>query len=234
MFAAREQETPQTDLALVAALVDTARTVTLLVALKGKDGLVLAADSRDTFGDPRGVTAQNDSQQKAHVLAPHVAALQAGAGEVGALIVQNARQGIESQGLDGATAVMEHLRASARSAYNEWFPSVPAIQPPALQMAGQVAARPDLAFLVGGYEDGPSGPQARIYQIGSATDFSPMLHDYGWAVSGVAQYALYLLNLALPFASRLLRGVPFSVPGARAGALIVAVGTSRFWRDRLG
>ncbi len=25
-------------------------------------------------------------------------------------------------------------------------------------------------------------------------DFSPMLHDYGFAVQGVAQYALYLLN----------------------------------------
>jgi hypothetical protein len=46
---------------------------TLLVALKGKDGLVLAPDSRGTFGDPRGVTAKNDIQQKAHVLALHVA-----------------------------------------------------------------------------------------------------------------------------------------------------------------
>jgi hypothetical protein len=52
--------------------------MTLLVALKGTDGLALAADSRGTFGDPRGVTAQNDSQQKAHILAPHVnAALRA-------------------------------------------------------------------------------------------------------------------------------------------------------------
>ena len=58
--------------------------MTLLVTLKGKDGLVLAADSRGTFGDPRGVTAQNDAQQKAHILAPHVAVLSAGSGEVGA------------------------------------------------------------------------------------------------------------------------------------------------------
>ena len=64
--------------------------MTLLVALKGQDGLVLAADSRGTFGDPRGVTAQNDSQQKAHILSKHVAALQAGASEVGALIIQHA------------------------------------------------------------------------------------------------------------------------------------------------
>lgn len=52
--------------------------MTLLVALKGQDGLVLAADSRGTFGDPRGVTAQNDTQQKAHVLSRHFAVLTAG------------------------------------------------------------------------------------------------------------------------------------------------------------
>jgi 20S proteasome alpha/beta subunit len=28
----------------------------------------------------------------------------------------------------------------------------------------------------------------------SGMDFGPMLHDYGFAVAGVAQYALYLLN----------------------------------------
>lgn len=36
--------------------------MTLLIALKGKDGLVMASDNRGTFGDPRGVTAQNDAQ----------------------------------------------------------------------------------------------------------------------------------------------------------------------------
>jgi 20S proteasome alpha/beta subunit len=49
------------------------------------------------------------------------------------------------------------------------------------------------AFIVGGYESDDEG-SARIYQLGSATDFAPMVHDYGFAVAGVAQYALYLLN----------------------------------------
>lgn len=38
--------------------------MTLIVALEGKDGLALASDSRDTFGDPRQVRAQNDTTQK--------------------------------------------------------------------------------------------------------------------------------------------------------------------------
>lgn len=169
--------------------------MTLLVALSGRDGLVLGADSRGTFGDPRGVTAQNDSQQKAHILSRHVGALQAGAGEVGALIVQHARERITNDGIDGATPVMNALRDTARDLYTEWFPSVPPIPAPQAVMTGQAPARPDLAFIVAGYElQEGADPLPRIYQMGSGTDFAPMVHDYGFAVAGVAQYALYLLN----------------------------------------
>jgi 20S proteasome alpha/beta subunit len=62
-------------------------------------------------------------------------------------------------------------------------------------MTGKAPSRPDLAFIVAGYElQEGAEPQARIYQLGSATDFAPMVHDYGFAVAGIAQYALYLLN----------------------------------------
>jgi ATP-dependent protease HslVU (ClpYQ) peptidase subunit len=101
---------------------DTAAPMTLLVALKGDNGLALAADSRGTFGDPRGVTAQNDSQQKAHILAPHVAVLQAGAGEVGAMIVQEVAQDLQQRSLDGATEVMNVLRDTTRARYDGPFP----------------------------------------------------------------------------------------------------------------
>src|SRR5712671_6105667 len=106
--------------------------MTLLVALKGRDGLVLAADSRGTFGDPRGITAQNDSQQKAHILSKRAAVLQAGAGEVGALIVQHAREKIATDRIDGVTPVLNALRDTARANYNDWFPTVPPILPPQL------------------------------------------------------------------------------------------------------
>jgi 20S proteasome alpha/beta subunit len=165
--------------------------MTLLVALRGQDGIVLAADSRGTFGDPRGVTAQNDSMQKAHVLSQHVAALVAGAGEVGDMVIDGARQAIEAATADTATEVMNILRETVRQAFENWFPSIPAIQPPQLVMTGQAASRPDLAFLVAGYE--PDG-SPRIYHLLSQLDFSPMLSNYGFAVQGIAQYALYLLN----------------------------------------
>src|SRR5581483_10088337 len=157
---------------------------------------VLAADSRGTFGDPRGITAQNDSQQKAHVLAPHVAVLQAGTGEIGTLIVKEVASEIAGQSLDGATSVMNALRNRAREDYNQWFPSVPAIPAPALVQSGQAPARPDLAFVIGGYEPIIEGqpPTPALYHLLSQLDFAPMLSDYGFAVQGVAQYAHYLLN----------------------------------------
>lgn len=165
--------------------------MTLLAALRGKDGFVLAADSRGTFGDPRGVTAQNDNQQKAHILSPHVAVLVAGSGELGTLVIDLVKQKLAVSKIDGATPVMETLRETARENFQQWFRSIPPVQAPALVMSGQAPVRPDLAFMVAGFElDGTP----RLYTLISQLDFPPMLHDYGFALLGVAQYALYLLN----------------------------------------
>ncbi len=37
--------------------------MTLIVAMKSKDAIILGADSRGTIGDPRGLTAINDTYQ---------------------------------------------------------------------------------------------------------------------------------------------------------------------------
>jgi hypothetical protein len=52
--------------------------MTLVVALKGTDGMVLAGDSRGTFGDPRATTAQNDSMTKLYALSKYVGVVTAG------------------------------------------------------------------------------------------------------------------------------------------------------------
>jgi 20S proteasome alpha/beta subunit len=56
--------------------------------------------------------------------------------------------------------------------------------------------RPDLTFIVGGYDKDENGNFTHpvIYQLNSALNFAPMIHDYGFAVAGVPTYALYLLN----------------------------------------
>ena len=170
--------------------------MTLLIALKGIDGMVLAADSRGTFGDPRGVTAQNDSIRKAFILTSHVAAVQAGSAELGATVLKQTQDTITGQaGIDGTGDIVNMLHETARRCYDAWFPSLPqtAILNP---QTGVPIGRPDLTFIVGGYDKDQNGNFVRpsIYQLNSALNFAPMIHDYGFAVAGVPTYALYLLN----------------------------------------
>jgi 20S proteasome alpha/beta subunit len=169
--------------------------MTLLVALKGTDGIVLAADTRGTFGDPRGVTAQNDAIIKAHVLAKHAAILMSGSSELGALILKQASDTVSQGSMDGATAVMNVVRDAAVQSYAAWFPSLSAVFGHQ-QMTAQAPGRPDLNFIVAGYDPALDGAYGRpvMYSLLSGLDFPPMLHDYGFAVNGVPQYALYLLN----------------------------------------
>lgn len=151
---------------------------------------MVAADSRGTFGDPRGVTAQNDSQKKLYTTSKYTAILTAGSGELGAFVMADVMATLKS--IEGVTAVMDAARSHVRTKYGDWFARF------AIQALPNVAApvRPDLALLITGYDvDGNGQPtEPRIFQLLSQTDFAPMLHNYGFALSGIAQYALYLLN----------------------------------------
>ena len=164
--------------------------MTLLVSLRGSDGLVVASDSRGTFGDPRGVTAQNDAQKKLYVVSKYTAIMVAGSGELGARIMDQVISKV--QGAEGVTPIMELTREHVRTCYREWFPQF-AIQP--LPNAN-APVRPDLALLIAGYDvDATGAPkEQRMYSLISQMDFAPALHNYGFALVGVAQYALYLLN----------------------------------------
>jgi 20S proteasome alpha/beta subunit len=162
--------------------------MTLLVALRGSDGIVVASDSRGTFGDPRLVTAQNDAQKKLYRASKHAAILTAGSGELGATVMAEALEVIQEG--DGVSAVLQKTRDLVRTRYGQWFPNFALQQNP----AGN-PIRPDLALLVAGYDAvQDAAPQQKIYQLVSGLDFAPMLHNYGFALAGVAQYGLYLLN----------------------------------------
>jgi 20S proteasome alpha/beta subunit len=164
--------------------------MTLLVGLRGHDGLVVAADSRGTFGDPRGLTAQNDSQKKLYITSKYSAVLLAGSGELGASLMEAVLK--EIQGSEGVTPIMEKTRLVLRQKYAEMFSGFAIQQLPGLT----IPVRPDVQLLLAGYDLDPSGKptEQRIFQLLSQLDFAPMLHNYGFGLVGVAQYALYLLN----------------------------------------
>lgn len=166
--------------------------LTLVVCLKGKDGMVLASDSRGTFGNPLRTTAQNDTMQKLYGVSKYVGVLFAGQGELGANIINEIQKEIVEKKKEGVTPVMKLIRDILIKRFNEWFKGFQITR-----VQGSTApVRPTLIVIVGGYDLSKDGKPAiqRVYSLNCHNNFAPMLHDYGFALEGVPQYALYLLN----------------------------------------
>jgi len=156
--------------------------MSLALALEGRNGVALAADSRGTIGDPRGLTAINDQHQKLFRLSCHAGVCMFGASEVGTELIRivqsvlNADRTSERY-VDGAA---DQLRCIARQMYDDWFAKIP-----------DVTARPATGFIVGGIrEDGTP----RIVLLPSQFDFAPTAAAAGFMAGGVPQYATYLVH----------------------------------------
>jgi 20S proteasome alpha/beta subunit len=93
--------------------------LTLTVCLKGTDGIVIAADSRATFGDPRSVTVQNDTVKKIY-LVRNVGISQSGVPQAN-ILVDEVKRSPESNGLAGVTDTMQIVRRVASTKFDEWY-----------------------------------------------------------------------------------------------------------------
>ena len=157
--------------------------MTLIVGLRGSEGLVLATDSRATIGDPRGVTAVNDVQENIFQLSSHVGVALTGAVEVGAKLIDTVRR--EHAGLADmdVEASVGSVRTTARRCYDDWFEKF------------EVGNRPGLGFLFQGYKSpGHTDPEPRTYLLSSNLDFAPQLFPAGIAMAGAVQYSIYLAD----------------------------------------
>ncbi|MBX8634680.1 MAG: hypothetical protein M1422_01440 [Candidatus Thermoplasmatota archaeon] len=165
--------------------------MTLTAALEGKDGIVCATDSRGTFGDPRNITAQNDTMKKLYPITKYSVIMVSGANQQGAMIMNEIQQITLQKHIEGVTGIMQELRGISRERYNEWFPSFPMVP----HQGAAAPPRPGLIFTIAGYDLGGGKPAiSRIYEILSTQDYAPNLFDFGFALSGIPQYATYLLN----------------------------------------
>jgi 20S proteasome alpha/beta subunit len=165
--------------------------MTLTTSLEGSDGLVCVTDSRGTFGDPRGLTAQNDTMQKLYPTTKYAVVMISGANSQGAMVMDEVRGVIAQSKIEGATNVMQKIREVARMRYNDWFPNFPMQAHPNIPLP----ARPALGFLIAGYDLESNGPTTRrTYALISSQDYAPNLFDFGFGLAGVAQYATFLLN----------------------------------------
>jgi 20S proteasome alpha/beta subunit len=164
--------------------------MTLTVALSVKDGMVFATDSRGTIGDPRGLTAQNDAIKKMYVVGKQTVLQMSGANETGSKIIDEILQTDNPQTLSSTTDVMDRTRRVLKNRYEEWFARMPIIP---IQNSG-IPQRPSLSFTIAGFDDQDYKSMHRIYSLDSSFDFAPLLYNTGMGLTGVPQYAIYLLH----------------------------------------
>ncbi len=164
--------------------------MSLAVAIEAANGIVLAADSRATFGDPRGMTAVNDTVQKIYKLSPRTAVAMVGQAEIGAALIRYIMTALTAQ--PGATVdiAAESIRTTGNQYFGHWFGSPQFLMGP---MGPVSTPRPDVWFLLVGHSD---GGQAKIISLGSIPqfNFAPNLSTTGFAALGVVPLAVYLLN----------------------------------------
>ncbi len=167
------------------------KDMTLVVALEGRDGLVLAADSRGTIGDPRSLTAINDSQTKLFRLSDWCGVGVSGASELAATLVDGLRTALSGDTAVCADRIAELTQKHVKQTYASWFGNRTWVSPQAVQ-----DQRPVIVFTLAGYRlDGSGQPvEPRIWLLSSQLDFAPQLCPSGYMLAGIPQYAIYLLH----------------------------------------
>jgi|CXWL01.1.fsa_nt_gi 20S proteasome alpha/beta subunit len=167
--------------------------MTLIAALHGPEGIVLAADSRGTIGDPRGLTAINDVQQKLFKLSDYCGITLSGSTELAAKLIDELQAELRKKQVDpkDTDAVMKVSVRLMRDEYTSWFGPRPWVTKDAL-----IDQRPAVIFILAGYVIPKTSGKAtaRTYLLGSQTDFVPQLCPTGFMLAGIPQYATYLLH----------------------------------------
>lgn len=157
--------------------------MTLIVSLRATDGLVLAADSRGTIGDPRGLTAINDSYTKLFRLSRCCGLGVSGASELGAKLVDDLESQLSEKGLEFADEILYETRTLIRIRYDDWFGKFPVDKRPGINVS-----------LVGYHQVNKDTLMPRTYLLSSQLDFAPQLFPNGNCLHGVPQYAVYLMH----------------------------------------
>ena len=155
--------------------------MTLIVGVKADHAIILASDSRGTIGDPRGLTAINDNQIKLFKLGSCGLGI-AGASEMGAVLLDELLKSDCNSVKNIDEAVTKVVKKCA-DMFAGWFRDI------------QPAQRPAVLMTLAGYRfvEGRA-PQPMIYLLNSQINFAPQLMGDSPCLSGIPQYAVYLVH----------------------------------------
>lgn len=155
--------------------------MSLLVCMKAGQAIIMAADSRGTVGDPRGLTAINDTYTKIFPLG-HFGIGLVGVSEMGnALLDELNKKGVGS--ITDLDKAIPKIAEESAGCFNKWF--------------GNIAPdkRPVVIATVAGHRKRPNGShEPMIYMFVSQTNFAPQLFGHMPCLAGVPQYAVYLAH----------------------------------------
>lgn len=153
--------------------------MTLVTALVARDSIVLAGDSRGSFGDPRGFMAVSDMRKKIFPLSQYCGIGISGPPDLASALLKDLDKEMAAQSAVYIDEVLGQARERLRSRYNESFRAFP------------IERRPVIAFIIAGYE---KDFKPRVYTISSEFDYAPMLSDPGFSILGLPLFPTYLVN----------------------------------------
>jgi len=157
--------------------------MTLALSLMSEKGIALVSDSRATVGDVRGLTTSNDTVQKIFKLSEKIGLEVAGAGDIGATLVDDIAKKIP--GTDDINSAVKKICKLLKENFNQWFPK------PVATEKGFVKDWPPLIFTVSGYS---SANKPDSYILVSQNYFVPQKSTMGFHAIGIIPLAIYLLN----------------------------------------
>lgn len=146
--------------------------MTLVLALKSKDGIVMGSDSKAS-----SEITSNNTVQKVFKLNQHSAVGIAGDGGLAMYFLDQIKGGLDHT--RGIQDLAEQIRIRGKEKFNDFFEHL------------SPKERPSLALLLAGYT---TDSRAEIYTLNSRDNFVPRKDVTGFNCIGVPYIADYLLN----------------------------------------
>lgn len=157
--------------------------MSLVVALKVRTGeVVLAADRRGTYGDPRELVAVDDNLSKIQPYGCGAFGIADCIGQV--LMPVLATKAMLPKDSD-ATTIVQVLAVSLKEHYHTYYSAVKWFR-----LKTEIDTRPNATMIF--VDPKPVGDSTGLYVFDSKEDFAPRLEPRPFAFLGTPQYAFYL------------------------------------------
>jgi 20S proteasome alpha/beta subunit len=157
--------------------------VTLVLALAGSNGVVLAGDRRTAIEEEeRRLVA--DTSRKIFQVSDHVSVALCGRGDLGVYLIEKLAREARMRETDGIRSLFEFAPQFLIAAYEEATCRI------------QSRSKPPVGFIFAGLDRDPRGVygQPRIYSMYEWEGFQPLISTTGWDSSGIVWIAEYLIS----------------------------------------